>query len=111
MSINPKVKFAVCVGFLTFLAVVIGMLFQHSINERFALFCWGGPLYVYLNLARAFHAGEAFNFVLIFVVFAGYLALLLSPLYFIFRSFKWPFVFAQIGLIIVHFMIGWALIA
>ena len=110
MRVNHKVKFGLCVGILAILAILIGIFFGPGMNEKFAVFCWGGPLYIYLVLGRAFKEGQVFNIILGFVVFAGYLAVLLWPLYHLLKSFKWPLVIAQVGMLIIHFLIGWMII-
>ncbi len=100
----------VCVGATVVLAMTLGLSLQHSLDEKFALVLFGGPLFIYFNLARLFRAGELFNFALLGVAITGYLAIFLAPLYYIFRSFKWPLVFVQTGLVIVHFFIGLVLV-
>ncbi|UCC95938.1 MAG: hypothetical protein JSW40_04105 [Candidatus Omnitrophota bacterium] len=110
MKINHRIKYILCVGILSILAIVIGLTIPHRINEQAGVFCFGVPLFIYLTLARLFHAGEIFNIVLFSIVTTGYIAAFLSPLYYIFRSFRWSLVLVQTGLVIVHFMIGWALI-
>ena len=110
MKINHQIKYIVCVGTLSILAIVAGFFLQHRIDVKVAVFCFGGPLFIYINLARCFHAGELFNCVLFSTVITGHLAAFLAPLYYIFRSFKWSLVFVQIGLGIVHFLIGLVLV-
>ena len=110
MKMNHQIKYMVCVGVPSILAIVIGLCFPHRINEKVAVFCFGGPAFIYVTLARFFHAGELFNCVLFSTVITGYLAAFLAPLYYIFRSFKWSLVFVQIGLGIVHFRIGLVLV-
>ena len=110
MKMNHRIKYIVCVGGPAILAIVIGLTIPHRINEQAGVFCFGAPLLIYLNLARLFHAGEFFNIVLFSIVITGYIAAFLAPLYYIFRSFKWSLVFVQIGLGIVHFLIGLVLI-
>ncbi len=110
MKMNRQRKYIVCVGVTVALTMTLGYFMQHSVDEKVALVLSGGPLFIYLHLARLFHAGEHFNYVLIVVVFTGYIAAFLAPLYYIFRSYKWSLVFVQTGLVIVHFLIGLVLV-
>lgn len=110
MKLNHQIKYIFCVAVATFVAFILGYTFQHTINQQVGLVLSGGMVILLLKLARLFHAGEPFNTVLSIVVFTGYIAVFLAPLYYIFRSFKWSLVLAQIGLIIVHFLIGFALL-
>ncbi len=107
MNINYRIKFMICVIVPAVLIVIIGgTTICHHINEKVVCVSFGVPLYIYISLARFFHAGEPFNIFLLFIVSAGYLAIFLAPLYYIFRSFKWSLFFVQIGLGIIHFLIG-----
>jgi hypothetical protein len=110
MKVNHQIKYILCVVVATAIAVTLGFTMQNSINEEVGLVLSGGSVVIYLGLARTFRAGEVFNIILLVVVFAGYIATFLAPLYYIFRSFKWSLVLIQIGLIIVHFLIGLALV-
>ena len=105
MKMNHQSKFIICVAAIVVPVIVAGLFFPHSINQTFAVFMCGGPLYIYLGLARSFSAGEHFSIVLFCIVFSGYTATFLAPLYFIFRSYKRSLLIAQIGLVIVHFLI------
>jgi len=100
----------VCVVAIVAIAVTLAFTMQHSIDEQVGLILSGGLLVIYVYLARLFHAGEHFNIVLLIVVFTCYIAVFLAPLYYIFRSWKWSLVLVQIGLIIVHFLIGLLLV-
>jgi hypothetical protein len=108
MKLNHQIKYIACVAVAASIAVTLAFTMQYSINEEVGLVLSGGSVAIYLGLARLFRGGDVFNIILLIVVFAGYIAAFLAPLYYIFRSFKWPLVFLQIGLIIVHFLIGLA---
>ena len=110
MKLNHQIKYIVCVAVATAIAVSLAFKLQHSIDVQVGLVLSGGSVVIYLGLARLFRAGDVFNTVLLVVVFTGYIATFLAPLYYIFRSFKWSLVFVQAGLIIVHFLIGLVLI-
>ena len=110
MKINHQIKYIVCVLVAVAIAMVLSFTMQYSIDEEVAVVLSGGSLMIYFDLARLFHAGDIFNIVLLAVVFAGYIAAFLAPLYYIFRSFKWSLVLVQTGLITVHFLIGLVLV-
>jgi hypothetical protein len=105
-----QIIYVICILALALSALIIALTIPHRINETFALASFGVPVYVYSTLARVFHAGELFNTALLFVVSACYLAILLAPLYYILRSFKWSLVLVQLAFGIVHFLIGAALV-
>ncbi|MHC5083330.1 MAG: hypothetical protein ACYTET_05260 [Planctomycetota bacterium] len=106
MKINHRTKYLVCVGFLATMALIVGLTCYNQISEKVAISLYGGPLFIYFTLARYFHAGEVFNIILLFLVNFGYLAVLLFPLNFIFRSFKWEYFFIQLSFFIAHLAIG-----
>jgi len=110
MKMNHQGKYVACVAGTTALAMILAFSMPYSVNEELAVFLFGGPLFVYFGLARAFRGGELFNVVLFGVVCAGYLAVLLAPLYSIFRSNKRSLVIVQAGFVTSHFLIGLALV-
>lgn len=110
MKLNHQIKYIMCVVVASAIALTLAITMQNSINEEVGLVLSGGSVVIYIGLARLFRAGDIFNIVLLVVVFTGYIATFLAPLYYIFRSFKWSLVLIQTGLIIVHFLIGWALV-
>ena len=110
MKLNHQIKYIFCVAIAVAIALTLAYKLQHSIDEQVGLVLSGGSVIIFFKLARLFHAGDIFNTILFVVVFTGYIATFLAPLYYIFRSFKWSLVFVQAGLIIVHFLIGLALV-
>jgi hypothetical protein len=105
-----RVKYVLCVAAATGLAMVLAFSLQYRVSEDAAVFLFGGPIFIYFGLARVFHAGEVFNIILMAVVFAGYLAILFAPLYYIFRSHRLLPIIAQVVFISLHFLIGLALV-
>lgn len=110
MKLNHQIKYIASVVVATSIAVTLAFTMQYSIDEEVGLVLSGGSVVIYLGLARLFRAADTFNIILLVVVFTGYIATFLAPLYYIFRSFKWSLVLIQTGLIIVHFLIGLALV-
>ena len=109
MKMNHQVKYALCIGGTAILAIVSGLFFYNQINDDVAVVSWGAPLFIYFALAHFFHLGEVFNFVLFILVSVGYSAILFLPMYFAFKNSRWVFVIAQIGIVVVHILIGIAL--
>ena len=110
MKMDHRVKYVLCVAAATALAMVLAFSLQHRVDEDAGVFLFGGPIFIYLGFARVFRAGEVFNIILLAVVFAGYLAILLAPLYYIFRSRRLSPVIAQVVFISLHFLLGLALV-
>lgn len=110
MGMDHRVKYVLCVAAATGLAMILAFSLQYRVGTEAAVFLFGGPIFIYFGFAHVFQAGEVFNIILMAVVFAGYLAILLAPLYYLFRSHRLSPVIAQIVFIGLHFLIGLALV-